>query len=77
VVADYTQFGLLSRTFVPLHLFLVLSTVALLGVAVAAAAAGLAMAWALLLVMLAPAISVVGYELRGHRHVARVLADAA
>jgi hypothetical protein len=33
------------------------------------------MSWALLLVMLAPAISVVGYEVRGHRHVARLLGE--
>ncbi|MFD7310562.1 low temperature requirement protein A [Promicromonospora sp. NPDC059942] len=76
VVADYTQFWVLSRSFSPLHLYLVIGTVAVLAVAVAVAAAGLGMAWALLLVMLAPAVSVVGYEVRGHQHVARVLSDA-
>ena len=75
VVADYVQFWVLSRSVSPLHLYLVLGTVAMLAVAVAAAAAGVGMAWALLLVMLAPAISVVGYEARGHRHVARLLGE--
>ena len=77
VVADYVQFWVLSRSVSPLHLYLVLGTVAMLAVAVAAAAAGVPMSWALLLVMLAPAISVVGYEARGHRHVARLLGDDA
>ncbi|MEV0892101.1 low temperature requirement protein A [Promicromonospora sp. NPDC050262] len=76
VVVDYVQFWVLSRSVSPLHLYLVLGTVAMLAVAVAAAAAGVAMSWALLLVMLAPAISVVGYEARGHRHVARLLGQA-
>ena len=74
VLADYTQFSILTRSFDRLHLFVVLGTVAVLAAAVAAAAAGLPMSWALLLVMLAPVVSVVGYELRGHRHVARLLA---
>ncbi|WP_285105396.1 low temperature requirement protein A [Promicromonospora sp. MEB111] len=76
VVVDYVQFWVLSRSVSPLHLYLVLGTVAMLAVAVAAAAAGVAMSWSLLLVMLAPAISVVGYEARGHRHVARLLGQA-
>jgi hypothetical protein len=49
--------------------------VVVLAAAVVAAAAGVHMAWALLLVMLAPVVSVVGYEVRGHRHVARLLED--
>lgn len=74
VLADYTQFGILTRSFDRLHLFIIVGTVVVLVAAVAAAAAGLPMSWALLLVMLAPVVSVVGFELRGHRHVARLLA---
>jgi low temperature requirement protein LtrA len=73
VLADYTLFGFLTRSFDRLHLYIVIGTVLVLAAAVAAAAAGAHMSWALLLVMLAPVVSVVGYELRGHRHVARLL----
>lgn len=75
VLADYTLFGFLTRSFDRLHLLIVIGTVAVLAAAVAAAAAGAHMSWALLLVMLAPVVSVVGYEVRGHRHVARLLED--
>lgn len=74
VLADYTLFWVLVRTFDPLHAWLVAGGVAVLAAAVAAAAAGVPMAWALLVVMLAPAVTVVGYETVGHRHVARMLA---
>ncbi|TWH27445.1 hypothetical protein [Isoptericola variabilis] len=66
---------MLVRTFDPLHAWLVTGAVAVLAVAVVAAAAGAPMAWALLVVMLAPAVTVVGYETVGHRHVARMLAQ--
>jgi hypothetical protein len=49
--------------------------------AVLLVARGMSMANALLVVMLAPAVTVVGYELRGYRHaeeaIARRLADDA
>lgn len=77
VLADYTQFAILTRSFDRLHLLIIVGTVVVLVAAVAAAAAGLPMSWALLLVMLAPVVSVVGYELRGHRHVAHLLAGDA
>jgi hypothetical protein len=37
------------------------------------AAAGVPMAWCLLVVTLAPAVTVVGYEAVGHRHLAAIL----
>jgi low temperature requirement protein LtrA len=77
VVADYVQFWILTRIFDMLHMVLLVGTVALLGASVAVAAAGAHMAWALLLVMLAPVVTIVGYELRGHEHVERVLAAEA
>ena len=75
VLADYTQFWVLTRSFDRLHMFLVGGTVAVLAAAVATAAAGFHMSWSLLLVMLAPVVTIVGYEVRGHEHVARLLAD--
>jgi low temperature requirement protein LtrA len=75
VLADYLLFWFLTRSFDRVHLLVVVGTVVVLVAAVAAAAAGVHMAWALLLVMLAPVVSVVGYEVRGHRHVAGLLAQ--
>ena len=77
VLADYSLFWVLTRWFDAFHLWLVAGAAGLLAAAVAAAALGAPMAWALLLVMLAPAVTVVGYETVGHRHLAeRLAADA-
>lgn len=46
----------------------------MLAAAVVLAAAGAAMAWCLVVLALAPWITVVGYEIRGHRHNEEVLA---
>ncbi|WP_240644064.1 low temperature requirement protein A [Antribacter gilvus] len=77
VVADYTLHWVVMRTFDAFHVWLVLGAVALLAGAVVAAGLGVDMAWALLLVMLAPAVSVVGFETVGHRHQERALAADA
>jgi len=77
VVADYVLFWVITRWFDAFHVWLVAGAVALLAAAVGAAALGAPMAWSLLLVMLAPAVTVVGYETVGHRHlVAFMEADA-
>ncbi|MBL0888165.1 low temperature requirement protein A [Myceligenerans sp. I2] len=73
VLADHLIFVAVTRSVDRLHTGIVVGTVALLAVAVAAAGAGVGMAWCLVLVMLAPTVSVVGYELAGHRHVARLV----
>jgi len=75
VLADYIQFWVLTRSFDALHMFLVAGTVVVLAAAVATAAAGFHVSWSLLLVMLAPVVTIVGYEVRGHEHVGRLLAD--
>jgi low temperature requirement protein LtrA len=77
VVADYALYGALMRSFDRLHVWLVAGGIALLVGAVVVAALGLPMAWALLLVMAAPAVTVVGYEAVGHRHLARLLEEDA
>jgi low temperature requirement protein LtrA len=73
VVADYVLFWVLLRSFDPLHSWLVGGAVLTLAAAVVAVALGAPTAWALLLVMLAPAVTVVGYETVGHRHLAQML----
>ena len=55
------------------HLLLLSLTLVVLVVAVLMAAADVAIGWCLLVVMLAPWVSVVGYETIGHRHMAAAL----
>ena len=55
-------------------ILLVVLTAAVLGLAVLLAANGISMANSLLVVTLAPVVSVVGYELVGHRHAAAAVA---
>ena len=50
------------------------STVAVVALAVIAAIAGVNMAVCLVILMLAPAVTVVGYEMEGYRHQADALA---
>ena len=57
----------------PFHFGLLAGTAAVLVAAVWLAAAGVPMAWCLLVVTLAPAVTVVGYEAVGHRHLAAIL----
>lgn len=77
MLANYLIFVALTRSADRLYGALVAGAGVLLIAAVAAAAAGVAMAWCLLLVMLAPVVSVVGYETAGHRHVARLVDTAS
>jgi hypothetical protein len=54
----------------PFHLGLVAGTTAVLVLAIVLAAAGVDMALCLIVLTAAPAVTVVGYETRGHRHMA-------
>ena len=70
-------FGLysaLTRSLDPLHIWLVGVTAGVMTAAVALSAAGAALPVSLLVLSLAPWVSVVGYEIAGHRHNAEVLA---
>jgi low temperature requirement protein LtrA len=68
IVAVYLLYASLVRARDAFHLLLVGLTTAVLVVAVILVARGMSMANALLIVMLAPAVTVVGYELLGYRH---------
>jgi hypothetical protein len=57
----------------PFHLWLLAATVALLVAPVIMAAAGVAVPVCLLVAALAPAVTVVGYETIGHRHMGDAL----
>lgn len=64
----YALYYYLVRRFDPLHTWLLLLTVSVMVVAVLAGISGMSMALCLFILMLAPVVTVVGYEWRGHRH---------
>ena len=72
----FVLYALLVLARDPFHGLLLVATMAVLGLAVALAAAGVSMAVCLVVLMLAPVVTVVGYETIGHRHVAAHLAEA-
>lgn len=59
----------------PFHTGLLLGTAAVLVLSVALAAVGVGMAWCLVVLALAPVVTVVGYETAGHRHQEALLAE--
>ena len=70
----YVLYMLLTGTQTVFNVLLLALTAAVLVVAVILVGRGMSMANALLIVMLAPAVSVVGYEVRGYRHADRAVA---
>jgi low temperature requirement protein LtrA len=70
----YLLYSLMMRTWDRFHVLLVALTGLVLVAAVVAAAAGVPMAVCLLIATLAPVVSVVGFELVGHRHAAEAIA---
>jgi low temperature requirement protein LtrA len=72
-IVFYALYSALMRTGDPFHLLLLAGMAALLVLSVALAAAGAGVTTCLLVLMLAPAVTVVGYEALGHRHVADAL----
>jgi len=70
VVVFYALYSVLIRTGDPFHLILLAGTGAVLVLSVALAATGVGLAICLLVVMLAPVTTIVGYETLGHRHMA-------
>lgn len=55
------------------HLLLIAGTLAVIAASIAAAAAGINLTYALIILMFAPIVTVIGYELLGHRHQAEAL----
>jgi low temperature requirement protein LtrA len=71
--AFYVLYSVLMRARDPLHLVLMAGMAALVVLSVVLAAAGVSIAVCLVVLALAPAVTVVGYETLGHRHVAEAL----
>ena len=69
----YALYTYLLRVPDPFHVLLLVLTAATIALALVLAAQGVSMAWCLIVVMLAPVVTVVGYELLGHAHEARAL----
>ena len=66
-------YSILARAWHSFHALVAVTTAAVLGAAVALAALGVSMASCLLIVMLAPAVTVIGFELVGHRYAAQAI----
>jgi low temperature requirement protein LtrA len=69
----FILYSILVRAFDPLHVGLVFGTMLVLGLAVVLAANGVSLGWSLIVVMLAPVVTIVGFETGGHRHMAAAL----
>ena len=70
----YLIYYYLVRQFDVLHVWLLSGTGVMVALAIIAALSGVGMASCLIILMLAPVVTVVGYEIRGHRHQADALA---
>ena len=73
-LACFVLYSYLVRGVDPFHIGLFLGTIAVLVVAVLLAANGVSLGWSLVVVMLAPVVTIVGFETVGHRHMAVALA---
>jgi hypothetical protein len=69
----YALYSALFRARDPFHLWLLAGMALVLTAAVVMAAAGVGVAACLIVVALAPVVTVVGYEMLGHRHMADVV----
>jgi len=73
VLGLFALYAQLTHSFDPFHVSLLLGTAVLVVAPVLLAGAGASLAWCLAVLSLAPWVTVVGYELRGHRHNEEVL----
>lgn len=73
ILGIYGLYAYLTSAWDVFHGLLLAGSAAVLGLAYALAQAGLALHWSLAIVALAPWVTVVGYELRGHEYNARML----
>lgn len=74
ILMVYLLYAVMTRTIGLFHVLLLAGTAAVLALAVVLAAGGISMANCLLVVTVAPVVTVVGYEVRGHRHAAQAVA---
>lgn len=77
LLLHYGLYAVLSRSFDPFHVLLLALSGATLAAGVGLSAAGAGLTWSLLVVAFTPWVTVIGYELVGHRHNEDVLAELA
>ena len=75
LLAIFLLYTYLTATVDKFHIPMLAVSGAVIGASVAMAALGVALEWCLLVLALVPWVTVVGYELVGHRHNERVLAE--
>ncbi len=69
----YALYAYLVEEFDGFHLWLFAGTAVVIAATISAAALGLSMPVCLLILMLAPVVTIIGYETRGHQHQASML----
>jgi low temperature requirement protein LtrA len=69
----FVLYSALTRSFDPFHIWMLLGSAIVIAAPIVMACAGVALPWCLAVLALAPWVSVVGYELVGHQHNARIL----
>jgi low temperature requirement protein LtrA len=75
ILSLYAVYSYLVGRIDPLHVWLLGCTAAVVVLSIVAALAGVDMAICLVILTLAPVVSIVGYEVLGHRHQADAIAD--
>ncbi len=75
VVLLFLLYGRLLRAFDRLHVVLLVLTAGVLVVSAVLALLGVSMGWCLIVIMLAPVVTIVGFESVGHRHAEQHLAN--
>ena len=76
IVSIYALYTAIVRKVDAFHVLLLMLTAVVLAIAVRLADAGYSMANCLLVVTLAPLVTVIGYEVLGHRHAAEAIAES-
>lgn len=69
----YVSYTYLVRRFDPFHLWLLSGTAIVIVLSIIAAISGIDMALCLIILTLAPAVTILGYEIKGYRHQAAAL----
>jgi 4-hydroxybenzoate polyprenyltransferase len=75
LLSIYAIYTYLVRRWDPLHAWLLAGTAIVVLLSIGAAVAGVSMALCLVILMFAPVVTVVGYELLGHRHSAEAITE--
>ncbi|MBL8181124.1 MAG: low temperature requirement protein A [Blastocatellia bacterium] len=75
LVSIYAIYAYLVDEFDRFHLWLFVATVLIIAAAITAAYVGVSLPICLLILMLAPVVTIIGYETRGHKHQMEVLSQ--